>query len=72
VQASQADSLPFHNLRATYATLVADQGSPVSALSVLLGHANASTTASYMRPESQGATLAPSCHDPAVPEQMAN
>lgn len=51
--------LPFHSLRATYATLVADQGLPVSALSALLGHSHASTTAIYIRPESQRAALDP-------------
>lgn len=49
----------FHSLRATYATLVADQGLPISKLSALLGHADARTTAIYIRPESERAALDP-------------
>lgn len=42
----------FHDLRASYATLVADAGLPIGKLQALLGHADASTTAIYIRPES--------------------
>ncbi|HEY1815551.1 MAG TPA: site-specific integrase [Kofleriaceae bacterium] len=51
--------LTFHALRATYATLVADAGLPVSKLSALLGHADVKTTAIYIRPESSHAALDP-------------
>lgn len=51
--------MPFHSLRASYATLVADQGLPVGKLQALLGHADASTTAIYIRSESTHARLDP-------------
>ena len=44
--------LTFHQLRATYATLVADAGLPLSQLQVLLGHQDLKTTGIYLRPES--------------------
>lgn len=40
--------ITFHSLRATWATLLADQGLPVSKLSVLLGHGDVQTTAIYI------------------------
>jgi integrase len=51
--------LTFHSLRASYATIVADQGLPVSKLQALLGHADAATTAIYIRAESQHAAMDP-------------
>ena len=51
--------LTFHSLRASYATLAAGQGLPMSSLQVLLGHADAATTSIYIRPESQRAMLDP-------------
>jgi len=52
---AQVTPLTFHSLRASYATLVADQGLPTSKLQALLGHADASTTAIYIRSESANA-----------------
>lgn len=49
----------FHQLRASYATLVADAGLPISKLQVLLGHSDAKTTSGYIRAESQSAALDP-------------
>ncbi|HEX2687281.1 MAG TPA: tyrosine-type recombinase/integrase [Kofleriaceae bacterium] len=51
--------LTFHSLRATYATLTADAGLPIGKLSALLGHADAATTAIYIRPESSRAAADP-------------
>lgn len=51
--------LTFHSLRATYATLTADAGLPIGKLSALLGHADAATTAIYIRPESARAAADP-------------
>ena len=51
--------LTFHSLRATYATLTADAGLPIGKLSAMLGHADASTTAIYIRPESSRAAADP-------------
>lgn len=51
--------LTFHSLRATYATLTADAGLPIGKLQVLLGHADASTTGIYIRPESSRAAADP-------------
>lgn len=51
--------LSFHELRASYATLVADAGLPIGKLQALLGHADAATTAIYIRPESQHAATDP-------------
>lgn len=51
--------MTFHSLRATYATIVANQGLPVSTLAALLGHQDVRTTNIYMRPESARAALDP-------------
>ncbi|MEJ7597791.1 MAG: site-specific integrase [Kofleriaceae bacterium] len=51
--------LTFHALRASFATIVADHGLPVSSLQVLMGHADVRTTGIYMRPESSRAALDP-------------
>ncbi len=51
--------LTFHALRATYATLTADAGLPIGKLSALLGHADAATTAIYIRTESSRAASDP-------------
>lgn len=51
--------ITFHSLRASYATLVADAGLPLGKLQALLGHADASTTSIYIRPESANAALDP-------------
>ncbi|MDQ3299972.1 MAG: site-specific integrase [Myxococcota bacterium] len=51
--------LTFHSLRASYATVVADQGLPLPQLQALLGHVDATTTAIYIRPESARAALDP-------------
>ena len=51
--------LTFHELRASYATIAADQGLPVTRLSALLGHADVATTAIYIRPESSHAVTDP-------------
>lgn len=51
--------ITFHSLRASYATLVADQGLPVGKLASLLGHADIATTAIYIRPESAHAASDP-------------
>ena len=53
------EPLTFHSLRATYATLTADAGLPITKLSALLGHADAATTAIYIRPESSRAAVDP-------------
>lgn len=52
-------SVSFHGLRASYATICADQGLPVSKLAALLGHADIATTGIYVRPESADAALDP-------------
>jgi integrase len=51
--------LTFDSLRATYATIAADQGLPVGKLAALLGHADTKTTAICIRPEAQHAALDP-------------
>jgi hypothetical protein len=51
--------ITFHALRATYATIVANQNLPLPQLAVLLGHRDIRTTAIYMRPESERAALDP-------------
>lgn len=51
--------LTFHSLRASYATVVADQGLPLPQLQALLGHLDATTTAIYIRPESARAAMDP-------------
>lgn len=51
--------LTFHSLRASYATITADQGLPIGRLSALLGHNDAATTAIYIRPESEHAVTDP-------------
>jgi integrase len=53
------EPLTFHSLCATYATLIADAGLPITKLSALLGHADAATTAIYIRPESSRAAVDP-------------
>ena len=62
--------ITFHSLRATYATLVADQGLPIASLSKLLGHADASTTAIYIWPEAAPAALDPRAQIGASGRQM--
>jgi integrase len=57
--AAGLEPLTFHSLRATYATLTADAGLPITKLSALLGHADAATTAIYIRPESSRAAVDP-------------
>lgn len=49
--------MTFHSLRASYATLVADQGLPIGKLAALLGHADVKTTSIYIRPESDRAAM---------------
>jgi integrase len=49
----------FHDLRASYATLVAAAGLPIGKLQALLGHASPSTTSIYVRSESEHAALDP-------------
>lgn len=56
---AQVTPLTFHELRASYATIVADQGLPVTRLSALLGHSDIATTARYIRPESAHAARDP-------------
>lgn len=51
--------LTFHSLRASYATIAADQGLPISTLKVLLGHSDVSTTSIYIRPEATAAAADP-------------
>ncbi len=51
--------ITFHELRASFATITADQGLPVTRLSALLGHSNVATTARYIRPESTHAAQDP-------------
>jgi integrase len=51
--------LTFHSLRASYATLTADGGLPITKLSALLGHGDVSTTAIYIWPESAHAASDP-------------
>lgn len=53
------EPLTFHALRASYATITADAGLPLSKLQALLGHTAASTTAIYIRPESSHAAADP-------------
>ena len=43
----------------TSASVTADAGLPITKLSALLGHADAATTAIYIRPESSRAALDP-------------
>lgn len=49
----------FHGLRASYATICADQGLPVSKLAALLGHADIATTGIYVRSTAAVAALDP-------------
>lgn len=56
---AKVTSLTFHQLRASYATIAADQGLPVTRLSALMGHADVATTAIYIRPESSHAVTDP-------------
>lgn len=51
--------LKFHELRASFATLTGDQGLPLTKLQALMGHADATTTAIYLRAESEHAALDP-------------
>ena len=72
---AKVTSLTFHELRASFATIVADQGLPVTRLSALLGHADIATTARYIRPESTHAAMDPRARigaGPSVREQMHN
>jgi integrase len=52
----------FHALRSSFATIVADQGLPLSKLRALLGHQDLQTTGIYLRPESGRAALDPRSH----------
>ncbi len=56
---AKVTELTFHQLRASYATIAADQGLPVTRLSSLMGHADIATTAIYIRPESSHAVTDP-------------
>lgn len=49
--------MTFHALRATWATLLADQRLPVSKLSVLLGHGDVKTTEIYIRGDAAHAAI---------------
>ena len=51
--------LTFHSLLATYATICADAGLPIGEPFALLGHADAATTAIYIRTESSRAASTP-------------
>lgn len=51
--------LTFHSLRASFATVTADLGLPITKLSALMGHSSAQTTAIYTRTESGHAALDP-------------
>jgi integrase len=51
--------LVFHALRATYATIAAAQGQPLTKLSAILGHRDPAATAIHLRPEARRAAKDP-------------
>lgn len=51
------DGVNFHGLRATFGTHAADAGMPVSQLRAIMGHADISTTAIYLRSDSAIASV---------------